>query len=108
MREVVELPSAGQDIKDILNDLVDRENSLLALKFIDALREAYEDLSSFPEIGAIREFKKAETLRLWCLTTFKNYLLFYRVTETKVEIVRILHGARNVDAIFHDDDLHPN
>jgi toxin ParE1/3/4 len=31
------------------------------------------------------------------------YVVFYRVTELSVDIVRVLHGRRDLDAIFADD-----
>lgn len=30
-----------------------------------------------------------------------KYLIFYRIVDETVEILRILHGARNLKAIFH-------
>ncbi len=33
---------------------------------------------------------------------FEHYLVFYRVPEDAVEIVRIIHGARDLGAIFGD------
>jgi len=32
------------------------------------------------------------------------YVVFYRITELSVEIVRILHGRRDLDAIFEATD----
>jgi toxin ParE1/3/4 len=32
------------------------------------------------------------------------YVVFYRVTELSVEIVRVLHGRRDLDAIFEATD----
>jgi toxin ParE1/3/4 len=32
------------------------------------------------------------------------YLIFYRVTEQSVEIARVVHGRRNLRAIFPDSD----
>jgi len=31
------------------------------------------------------------------------YGIFYRVAESSVDIVRVLHGRRDLDAIFPDD-----
>jgi toxin ParE1/3/4 len=35
---------------------------------------------------------------------FKKYLVFYRVTDTGVEIIRVIHGARDIEAILDDGD----
>jgi toxin ParE1/3/4 len=34
------------------------------------------------------------------ILNFKNYLIFYEPFEDHVDILRILHGARDVEAIF--------
>lgn len=32
-----------------------------------------------------------------------NYLIFYRFDETRVSVVRVLHGARNLRAVFRKE-----
>jgi toxin ParE1/3/4 len=32
-----------------------------------------------------------------------NYLLFYRATSDGIEIARVLHGMRDIEAIFRDE-----
>ncbi|MBW4663391.1 MAG: type II toxin-antitoxin system RelE/ParE family toxin [Chroococcus sp. CMT-3BRIN-NPC107] len=34
---------------------------------------------------------------------FKNYLVFYRLKDSKVEIIRVIHGARDIAAILDED-----
>jgi len=33
---------------------------------------------------------------------FENYLIFYRVTDEAVEIIRVLHGAMDFESIFSE------
>jgi toxin ParE1/3/4 len=35
------------------------------------------------------------------------YVVFYRVSDDNVEIVRVLHGRRDIDAIFKPQGLKP-
>jgi toxin ParE1/3/4 len=53
-------------------------------------------------MGSIRDFRNPEMkgLRMLPLPKFKNYLLFYRPTSERLEIVRVLHGARDVRTLF--------
>lgn len=55
-----------------------------------------------PEIGAARDFGpgRLEGLRMWSIPDFPNHLIFYRVAESGVEIVRILHAARDIPGIL--------
>ena len=57
---------------------------------------AEELLASFPEIGEART-EIAADLRKWTVTP---YVMLYRIAAGAVEIVRIVHGARDLPALF--------
>ena len=42
-------------------------------------------------------------MRSWRVEGFEAYLLFYRSKGGDVEIVRLLHGARDLEWLFDDD-----
>lgn len=52
----------------------------------------------------MREFQhpKAAGIRSWSITGFPNHLIFYRPVEGGIEVLRVLHGARDINAIFED------
>ena len=58
-----------------------------------------------PEMGRLREFSNARLrgLRSWRIRGFEHWLVFYRVTDEAVEVVRVLHGARDLEGLF---DVH--
>lgn len=43
-------------------------------------------------------------LRSRTLKAFGNYVVVYRVRSDAVEIVRVLHGARDLEQVLRDDD----
>ena len=55
-----------------------------------------------PGGGALRDYGDPALagLRMWPIPKFPKYLIFYLTTEKTVEIVRVLHGAQNLQAIF--------
>jgi toxin ParE1/3/4 len=71
-------------------------------RFLDSCMSDFERLSVMPGMGAKREFRNpnAAGIRSWPLSGFPNYLIFYRPIEDGVEILRLLHGARDIEAIF--------
>ena len=73
-----------------------------AERYERALYADFAKLSQWPGFGAIREYPspKLTGMRSWPVTGFGNYLIFYRPTDEGIEIVRVLHGARDVDQIF--------
>jgi toxin ParE1/3/4 len=34
----------------------------------------------------------------------EDYVIFYRQVSTGIEVVRVLHGARDIEALFHDTE----
>jgi toxin ParE1/3/4 len=65
-------------------------------QFIDFLYEKCAILCSTPEIGR----KRNELLfGLRCLPA-KRYLIFYRIKDDSIEIIRILSGYRDIESIF--------
>lgn len=73
-----------------------------ASRFLTAAQDACKLLARMPGAGAVREFKnpKASGMRSWPIKGFENYLIFYLKTDTGIEIVRVLHGARDLDRVF--------
>jgi plasmid stabilization system protein ParE len=71
---------------------------------LDAIEEASELLSTIPAIGGLRYFYHPELrgLSILPLQKFEKYLLFYRLREEEnvIEIVRIIHGARDIPSLF--------
>jgi toxin ParE1/3/4 len=59
---------------------------------------------SNPGIGRERRFREPslQGIRAWVLVGFENYLLFYRPLANGIEIVRLLHGARDLEGLFED------
>jgi toxin ParE1/3/4 len=42
-------------------------------------------------------------LRIWRIDGSPNDLIFYRPVERGIEIVRVLHGARDIDAVLESE-----
>ena len=42
-------------------------------------------------------------LRVWSIRKFENYLIFYRPVPDGIEVVRVLHGSRDIDTILEGD-----
>ena len=92
-------PTADREVEEHAT-FIARDNESAALRFTEAVQSAFERLLEFPSIGAIRSFrnKQLEGLRAWPIPGFKNYLIFYRIESDWIEIIRVLHGARDLEA----------
>jgi len=88
-------PQAEQDLVDIWLYIAN-DSPANADSFLDHLNEQAHQLVEFPKSGKLRP-ELAQTLR--CFPT-ANYLIFYREQDSSIELVRVLHAARDLDALF--------
>ena len=100
MRLILDVhPEARRDIVSCGNYLAER-NVAVAERFADAVDATIEMLLGNPNLG---ERLHTDLLGQICYRTvldFKNYLIFYRRVNDVLEIVRVLHGARDYDKLF--------
>lgn len=73
-----------------------------AERFLEAAEAAFESLAAMPGMGALREVMNPRLagLRSWPITGFRNYLIFYRPTRRGIRILRVLHGARDIENLL--------
>lgn len=86
---------AREDLDDIWLYIA-RDSIEEADRFIDLLTAKFPLVASQPRMGRLRE-DLAPNLR--CLPV-KNYLILYRSLKGSVQIVRVIHGARDPKALF--------
>jgi toxin ParE1/3/4 len=98
MAEVRRTPQAQADLEEILEDL-ESKSPKAAERFTAAVDERCKALGNFPETGRARD-DIAPGLRS---TVIARHVLFYRVTGDGVEVLRILHGRRDIRRIMKDE-----
>ena len=87
---------------DAENDLLDiwlyiaEDQPINADRFLDKLHQKALKLAEFPELGRERP-ELANHLKSFPVD---RYVLFYRITETKCILVRVLPADRDVQRVF--------
>jgi len=73
-----------------------------AIRFLDAFDASLSLLARSPGIGGVCRFENPllAGIRVWSVDGFKNYLLFYRVLADEIEVVRVIHGSRDLNSVF--------
>ncbi|MCI0491204.1 MAG: type II toxin-antitoxin system RelE/ParE family toxin [Blastocatellia bacterium] len=99
MKRYIFSPLAREDFQDI-HDYIAAQDPDTALDFVTRLELACEKLANLPQIGRSRE-ELAAGLRSFPVA---RHLIFYRIIDDGVEIVRILHGAQNIKRIFASEN----
>ena len=72
------------------------DNPSAADHFLDVLEAKLHLLAAHPELGQPRP-ELATCLRSFVV---RNYVLFYRPMKDGIELIRVLHSAREIDAMF--------
>ena len=90
MVEIEWSPTAQNDLNEII-DYIAQDSLEYALSFLDQVREKVEKLINFPNIG--RKVPELDDPKIRELL-LRNYRLIYRVSNIKVQLVRIIHGSR--------------
>jgi toxin ParE1/3/4 len=86
---------AEADLEEI-GDFIAQDNPVRAEKFIDEIRVRFEEISRMP-LAYVARPEIDPGVRA-CL--HGHYVIFFYVTNTTVEIARVLHGTRNLARLF--------
>ncbi len=84
---------------------INEHNPEAALRFLQAIDGTVENLARQPLKGRLRKFrgKNLKHIRSWRVDDFENYLIFYRFAGTRLEILRIKHGAMDFPSALRQD-----
>ena len=92
--------AARQDLVDI-GEYIARDNPDAAERVLDAVEDKCRRLLQNPKMGA-ECAHLGEGLRHFWVSPFQ-YVLYYRVIDDGIRLIRVLHGRRNIPAIFENE-----
>lgn len=100
-------PRADRDIDQIADDLTERASLDVGLSFLSEVYETLALIAAQPGIGwrckvAHSRLSAARTFRV--SERFDDYLIFYQPYQDRIEVLRIIHGAQDLIALFAEDD----
>ena len=95
MPNVFRAPLAERDLEELWRYIAN-DNPSAADKLIDMIGEKCRLRVVNPEMGQARP-ELAPGLRSFSVG---NYVVFYRPIEGGIEVARVVHGARDLDALF--------
>ena len=65
------------------------------------MEQSIQFLAASPEAGVVCGFTgEPRDVRKWPVPGFPNILILYRIDGEYLDVVRVLHGLRDVGAIF--------
>ena len=99
---VTSRPRARLDLLEQFVYFSEETNVALAERYYAAVDLTFTMLMNQPHAGVLYDSGIAglEGLRRFPVRGFENHLIFYLPRPGGVEVIRVLHGARDIDNIF--------
>ncbi len=81
------------------------DSPVAAERLLDAVEATVLFLGENPRAGRQQEFRspRARGVRSWKVTGFDAYLIFYRAAGKDLEVIRLIHGARDIPRVLEDE-----
>jgi toxin ParE1/3/4 len=94
----VVLPQADEDLEDQAFYYATQASPQLGHRFLVAAHDTFALVATHPEMGWHSSLKHhaLRDLRVFRVTNFERILILYRPYNDHVEIVRVVHGSRNI------------
>ena len=97
MPEVSRTPDAEEDLLQIWIYVAQQSaSSMIADRLLDRIDEKCRLLARHPEMGPLRP-DLAPNVRAFPVD---SYVVFYRAVLVGIEVLRVLHGARDIPSAF--------
>jgi toxin ParE1/3/4 len=99
MAIILKRPRAEADLFEIWDYIAD-DSETRADDFIDSVSRKFAILAERPNIGRYRG-ELGENIRSFPVG---RYVIYYQPVQDGIEVVRILHGARDLENTFGDEE----
>ena len=90
--------------EDLLGHFVyiGRRNPEAAEHFLDAVEQTFVRLATAPEVGRLWESLSPRLVgvRSWTMPRYKKYRIFYRPIPGGIEVLHVLYGGRDLQALL--------
>ena len=103
-RSIIKKTQAKRDLVEHFV-FIGQDNLEAAHRFLAAADGTFQQLAETPGLGRLREVSNPDLkgLRSWRIRGFENWLVFYRPIEDGIEVIRVLHGARDIEGVLEED-----
>ena len=92
--------AADDDIRNAAH-YISQDSPLSAARFATEILECFQRIAEFPQSGREIDALATPLRRVRVSSRFRRWLVFYRRLDAEtLEVVRVLHGARDVTALL--------
>lgn len=90
-------PAAKDDLAEIAKYIQEQGSEGAARRVLLEMHHSMQALADMPGMGHLRQDLSDESLRFWSVY---SYLIIYRPETQPLQIIRILHGARDIASVL--------
>lgn len=87
---------AEKDLENIFDYTFEKFGVDQAVKYVSSFDNVFDSLVKSPPMGRERKEIRSELSSL----AKENHVVFYRIMDSKIRIVRIIHGSRDLPKHF--------
>jgi toxin ParE1/3/4 len=100
-------PKADRDLDEQAYYLATNASAQLGHRFLLAAHETFAVLATQPQMGWHPRLRRTElaSLRVFSIAGFEKMLVLYRPRANGVDILRVVHGSRNVRALLRREGV---
>jgi toxin ParE1/3/4 len=104
IRRVIVTPEADRDLDGQFEYLA-RDSLDVGIRFLRAAHATFDDLLETPGMGTRKQFRNRRLVhvRQWRVQGFDRHLIYYRETPEGIEILRVVHGARDLPRLLEEE-----
>lgn len=97
-------PAAESDIDEAAFSIA-ADSLEQALRFYDSVDATFGQLREHPERWALwpLQHPRLAGLRRCFVIGFRNHMVLYRIEDDVVDVIRVLHAARDLPTLFRDE-----
>lgn len=97
MARGIRTPLAREDLKEIGRYIArESQNLAVALRFLDSIEQKLQLYATQPEMGQRRPDLGHDVRHF----PVGDYVVFYRPMEAGIEVLRVLHGSRDIPSAW--------
>jgi toxin ParE1/3/4 len=102
---ILRRPLADADLVAIFRYYAREAGFRIADRFFSEAESTFARLAGMPGMGSryAPEEPLYADLRYFPVSRFRDYLVFYRPVTDGIEVIRVLHGARDIDSLLADE-----
>ncbi|HLH32439.1 MAG TPA: type II toxin-antitoxin system RelE/ParE family toxin [Terriglobia bacterium] len=100
-------PKADDDLDEHAFYLAEQAGAAIGHKFLIAAHETFSLIATQPEMGWHPHLTHpaVSSLRLFRISGFQQVLVLYAPVKDGVDIIRVIHGSRDIDALLRREGI---